>query len=77
MICALSITSAHAAVTIVIKEHDPVDESRLAKFSQVGLSGEKLKLLVVMVKICHFIALDIIIPEGWETNYNKGAENIL
>lgn len=74
VICALSITSAHAAVT-VIKEHDPVDESRLAKFSQVGLSGEKAKIISGYGEDMPFlISLDIIVPEGWKTNYNKGAE---
>lgn len=74
---ALSMGLANASVTIV-KEHDIVNEQVEARFSQVGLSGEKAAVIHGYGEDMPLsIAMDIIVPKGWYISHNDGAEQLL
>jgi hypothetical protein len=77
VLIALSVGSANASVTI-IKEHDVVNEKVEARFSQVGLSGEKAEIIHGYGEDMPLnIAMDIIIPRGWYITKNEGADQML
>jgi hypothetical protein len=77
VILALNVTVLSANVTVV-KEHDAVDTNKQSTFSQVGISGERAEKIKGFGKNMPFgIAMDIIVPEGWDITNNKGAESVV
>lgn len=74
---ALSVGATNASVTI-IKEHDVVNEKVDARFSQVGLSGEKASIIHGYGEDMPLnIAMDIIVPKGWYITKNDGSDKLL
>lgn len=68
---------SHADV-IVYKTHDRIDENVQARFSQVGISGEKAKIISGYGKDMPFTMMtDIVVPDNWDITYNEGTEKTL
>lgn len=66
------------AGVVVYKNHDKVDPKVESRFSQVGISGEKAKIINGYGKNMPFsIMTDIVVPDNWDITYNEGTEKML